>query len=65
MVTWHMPVTPSPQAEEASTVALRASSRWWAVRHRVCRDARSAGVLQYLDNTGWSNFVILKSQILD
>ena len=52
MVTWHMPVTPSPQDEEASTVALSTSSRWWAVRHRVCRDARSAGVLQYLHNRG-------------
>ena len=53
-----MPVTPSPQEAEASTVALRASSRWWAVRHREWREARSAGVLQYLDNTGRSNFVI-------
>ena len=47
-----MPLTPSPQAEEARTVALRASSRCWAVRQRVCREARSAGVLQYLHNRG-------------
>ena len=42
-------VTPSPQAAELSTVAWRAASRWVAVRQRVWREARSAGVVEYLD----------------
>ena len=53
-------VTPSPQATELSTVAWRTFSRWVAVRQRVWRVARSAGVVEYLDISCLEHYDLFK-----